>query len=204
MARHMTACLKKSADKLTDSAGREVLHLIVDEPWPGPYWLHLAVAADATLADLDQFLRKTWVECCGHLSQFRIGEHYYTNTPMPMEGDRSMDVLIGEVLPVGGECLYEYDMGSTTQLRLRVKGRARRPGGEDRFEVLARNEPLELACVECGEPATQLCPPCAWSEDAWFCDDCAQDHECGEEMLLPIVNSPRCGVCAYTGPWETA
>ena len=27
----------------------------------------------------------------------------------------------------------------------------------------------------------------------------AVGHECGQEMLLPVVNSPRVGVCGYVG-----
>jgi len=26
-----------------------------------------------------------------------------------------------------------------------------------------------------------------------------KDHERGEKMLLPVVNSPRVGMCGYTG-----
>jgi len=29
---------------------------------------------------------------------------------------------------------------------------------------------------------------------------CARSHECDHEMFLPVVNSPRAGVCAYSGP----
>jgi len=36
--------------------------------------------------------------------------------------------------------------------------------------------------------------------DAFFCDAHADEHRCdGEEAILPIVNSPRMGVCGYTG-----
>jgi hypothetical protein len=30
-------------------------------------------------------------------------------------------------------------------------------------------------------------------------DGCARSHEYGEEMLLPLVNLPRAGVCGYPG-----
>ena len=33
----------------------------------------------------------------------------------------------------------------------------------------------------------------------WLCDDYAEGHKCREEMLLPVVNSPRTGVCGYVG-----
>ena len=35
------------------------------------YWLFAAAPADASLKDLDGFLRQTWLECCGHMSAFR-------------------------------------------------------------------------------------------------------------------------------------
>ena len=28
---------------------------------------------------------------------------------------------------------------------------------------------------------------------------CADEHSCEEEMRLPVTNSPRAGVCAYSG-----
>jgi hypothetical protein len=36
------------------------------------------------------------------------------------------------------------------------------------------------------------------TDNPFFCDSCAEKHE-HEEMLLPVVNSPRMGVCAYDG-----
>ena len=35
--------------------------------------------------------------------------------------------------------------------------------------------------------------------EGWVCDECAPKHKCGEDMLLPVVNSPRVGMCGYTG-----
>jgi len=32
-----------------------------------------------------------------------------------------------------------------------------------------------------------------------FCKKCINQHECEEEMALPITNSPRSGICGYTG-----
>ena len=56
-----------------------------------------------------------------------------------------------------------------------------------------------FACVECGRPATQLCSCCIYEEYAFYCDECGEEHECGEDMMLPVVNSPRMGVCGYCG-----
>ena len=48
-------------------------------------------------------------------------------------------------------------------------------------------------------PATNICCHCIYDGDGWLCDACLDKHECGEEMFLPVVNSPRVGVCAFEG-----
>jgi hypothetical protein len=62
-----------------------------------------------------------------------------------------------------------------------------------------------MMCVTCGiEPATQMCSVCIYNEDAKFCDKCAKKHakkceDFADYASLPVVNSPRVGVCCYTG-----
>lgn len=70
-------------------------------------------------------------------------------------------------------------------------------GKGDSILVLARNEPPSLPCEVCGRPAVQVCAQCIYEGEGWLCDNCASEHECGEEMLLPRLNSPRVGVCGY-------
>ena len=66
-------------------------------------------------------------------------------------------------------------------------------------QILARNNPPPIPCASCGKPATQVCTMCIYNGEAWFCDDCTEDHECEEDYFLPVVNSPRVGQCGYTG-----
>ena len=47
--------------------------------------------------------------------------------------------------------------------------------------------------------ATNVCVQCIYEDAEWLCNDCSEEHECGEDMMLPIVNSPRVGVCGYCG-----
>lgn len=60
----------------------------------------------------------------------------------------------------------------------------------------------------CSAPATKLCALCLDRlEDTFFCKDHARAHVAGvhdedEAALLPVVNSPRMGVCGYTGPQD--
>jgi hypothetical protein len=102
----------------------------------------------------------------------------------------------------GGVVAYEYDFGSTTPLRCTVTGeRVGRPG-RALVRLLVRNTPPTWPCGVCEEAATLVCVSC-WSEgsDAFVCDaHLRRQHHCGEaDAFLPVANSPRMGVCAYTG-----
>jgi hypothetical protein len=68
-------------------------------------------------------------------------------------------------------------------------------------ELLARNDAPQIACDQCGtgKPATQICTECMYQTGGWLCDDCITTHDCDPAMLLPVVNSPRAGICGYTG-----
>ena len=74
--------------------------------------------------------------------------------------------------------------------------------GREPLRILSRNDPPAWACEVCDEPATQICGMCMYeSYNPFYCEDHAEDHDCEEEeMLLPVVNSPRMGMCGYTGP----
>jgi predicted RNA-binding Zn-ribbon protein involved in translation (DUF1610 family) len=178
--------------------GEESLYHIVVQGSP-KYWLHVAAGSKARLSDLDRFLRDIWLECCGHLSCFEIGEQTYLSRKMQYEEGESMNALIRKVLIPGMEFSHEYDFGTTTRLSLRVAGELHGAARKAKIVLLARNLPVLYECVECGKPAIHVCSQCSWGSDAWFCDPCASEHECGEEMLLPVVNSPRVGLCGYTG-----
>ena len=202
MTRHLGACKPRQAlSALPSDPGKSrratLLHLVVEGY--APYWLHLEVRADATLKTLDAFLRALWLECCGHMSQFFIeGETYVSSAARELSA-RSMNVPLGKLLRPGMTCAYEYDFGTTTELRLRVV--AERDGAWQReaVQVLARNNPPVIPCEACGKEATQVCSQCIYEGQGWLCDACVPAHACGDDMLLPVVNSPRVGMCGYAG-----
>ena len=172
------------------------------------FWLHLEAKAKASLADLDDFLREVWLECCGHMSAFDIGGASFDSSGKGgmVWGDEdsaareeAMAVPLGHVLRLGLKFRYQYDFGSTTELALRVIGELESNAGKEPVRLLARNNPPPFVCDECGMPAAHICTDCAGSGGGWLCAACVSEHGCGEEMLLPVVNSPRVGVCGYTG-----
>jgi len=202
MTRHLGACRQPQASGLLPVSEKRPpvphFHLVIEGRHDKACWMHVAVPLTAPLSKLDNFLRRTWLECCGHLSAFEIGGQRYASGPMDEE--RSMRAQFGEVLEVGIKFFYEYDFGSTTALVLKVVA-LREPGlPKGAVQLLARNEAPRAGCQRCRiRPATQICTECAWNGEGWLCEACAAAHECGDEMCLPAVNSPRVGVCGYTG-----
>ncbi len=123
-----------------------------------------------------------------------------------MQRESDMDVELQKALKVGQKFTYEYDFGSTTDLALRVV--SERDGfiedeDSDNIEILARNDAPEMPCVVCGKPAQKVAPGYFFGieEHAYCSAKCAKknNEEFSFSEMLPVVNSPRVGVCAYTG-----
>lgn len=193
MLNHLKACKQKHT--CGESKGKSsIFHLVVDGFYLPEYWMHLEVEGSAKLKDVDDFLRNVWLECCGHLSAFTIEGTPYFSQVIDV-GDRGMNTTLNKMLRPGMELFYQYDFGTTTELGLRAASE-RKGKLSQKIRVLARNKPPEINC-ECGKPAKWVCEECIWDDEGWLCDSCAEEHECGEEMLLPVLNSPRVGMCAY-------
>lgn len=188
MTRHLEACAVSHGGK---GPSQELITLEFAARADPRYWIQLEVRASAKLKALDSFLRELWLECCGHLSSFAIGRD-----------ELGMNSTVGNVLGTKGQTLrYQYDFGSTTELEGRVLGTRRGSLGRAVVRILARNDALVWTCAQCENPAAIVCPFCAWDGTGVLCSGHAKEHEhAGEDAYLPVVNSPRMGVCGYTGP----
>ncbi|MDP2995818.1 MAG: hypothetical protein Q8N46_11935 [Anaerolineales bacterium] len=211
ITRHLKKCLQEQAAASTGGKTQKTFWINVWGTYLPDYWLHLEVPASAKLADLDQFLRDIWLECCGHLSAFAIGDtRYELDTGMvdamwkdffgPSQPPKSMNARLYTVLKPGLKFDHEYDFGTTTELSLTVVAEQERADQSKEIRVLARNNPPDIHCAKCGKPATRVCSQCIYEgPKAWLCEQHAERHKCGEDMFLPVVNSPRVGQCGYTG-----
>lgn len=195
LSRHIKSCLTRHFRKPSKTKTRNLLYLNIYDASNPDYFLHLLVVGNSTLKNLDAFLREIWLECCGHMSSFsyqRWGEEIRLN-------HRVEDILIP-----GVKLIYQYDFGSTTELV--IKSMEHYTGTTDankKIQIVSRNAPPLFPCDQCGEkPAVQICSECQWDETGWLCEACAQSHGCDDEMFLPVVNSPRTGVCGYIGEHE--
>ncbi len=197
MTRHIATCLTKHIESKSNGAkGKKEIftHLVVTAPGMPEYWLHVLMDCNDTLEALDGFLRGIWLECCGHLSAFTTG--HYNEVRMKTE--------IGRVLTPDIELQYQYDFGSTTDLKVKSLAEYEVPAKLfDPLELFARNDDPQIPCSNCGKPAEEICTQCMWEGPGWLCEACARKHTehtgCEEDMRLPVVNSPRTGVCGYSG-----
>ncbi len=199
ITRHLAKCPvrgQRIAEADSAAKSQNLYHLLVEGRYLKDYWLHLEVPGNSTLEVLDSFLRRTWLECCGHLSSFTLEGENYSVDPEPGWGveERSMNVKLDRVLRKGLKFEYQYDYGSTTHLTLKVVDSRSGPPLQKGVLLMARNHPPEIRC-RCGQPAAYVH---TWKE-ATYCPDCYEEDEEAEEGCLPVVNSPRCGVCGYTG-----
>jgi len=204
MTKHLKSCKQKQADSATSTPDKvlrkvQVFHLVVEGLYSPDYWMHLEVPADSKLEVLDRFLRDIWLECCGHMSMFNIQDKRYSVAPMTDFDEKNMKTRLDAVLSPGIKFSHEYDFGSTTYLKLKVVSQEQKQIRSKGVVILARNEPPSYPCMSCGKTAAHICTECMWAGEGCLCEECAEEHECEEEMFLPIVNSPRVGVCGYTG-----
>jgi len=181
-----------------------------------PYFLNLWVDGETTLKTIDTFLRDIWLECCGHMSAFSLPQKkpskklelnpysHLVDEDAEFSNEISMSKKAKNVFSKGLALAYEYDFGSTTELEITVVNEFP-VKAEKKIVLLSRNEPSKLMCCTCKKaPATQLCTVCMYDGNAIFCDKCAEKHakKCNDfddYASMPIVNSPRMGVCGYEG-----
>lgn len=189
LSRHLSTHLKKleqAPPKKTSLA----YHIRVEA---GPFFLQLLMNGNKPLKNLDSFLRQIWLECCGHLSEFFFGRYE----------EVSKSTLAKQVFSKGVIMGYIYDWGSSTELKIQVINEYSIPMKES-ILLLSRNEPFSIPCDSCGEsPVVSTCTIHGWDEDSSFCQACAEKHEKSCEdadyAMVDLCNSPRAGVCGYTG-----
>lgn len=199
---HLPACKERqqAIEKADAGTGKteQLLHLRAENPYLKTFWLDLEINASDPMETLDRYLRAIWLECCGHMSQFSYGKR--------MSSDEiDMDAPVGRAFSRGKTISHFYDFGSTTQTLINALGvREGKPTTNRSITLMARNELLIHPCAECGEPGTYVCNDCAYDgpEDGWLCCNHAKEHarRYNEHWVLEAVNSPRMGLCGYTGP----
>lgn len=178
-------------------------------------WKRIHKRRNASLKELDKFIRDIWTECCGHLSAFEINGVQYESCPATDRfwgtPAKSMNCKLKDVFVVGETVTYEYDFGSTTELILNIHSYRVGERRKEKITLLSRNNPLKIICSQCEKNIAEWVEPQGfWDGTPFWCDECLHEENCddeqgdfdeyyGPEFLLPVCNSPRMGVCGYEG-----
>lgn len=202
VSKHMENCSTRlESIQQVESSERPVeslWHLRVQDAYKKDFWLDLEMRGAATLTQLDKYLRAIWLECCGHLSDFTIGG---------WQGDKVGKSRKADAIFEPGLVLrHLYDFGTTSETDIKVIG-ARRGKALTKHPItlMARNLPPEVFCQDCGQTAEWLCMECLYEEDkpGYLCAEHVEEHPHEDYGgPLPVVNSPRVGMCGYEGPAE--
>lgn len=202
VAKHLDQCSKRQELLLAvENSGRpeeNLWHLRVQDAYDRDFWLDLEMVGSASLDMLDRYLRSIWLECCGHLSKFTIGGW----GGMDIGKERKADAIFEPGLVLR----HLYDFGTTSETDIKVaRSREGKATTKHPVALLARNQMPEMLCQECGQTAQWLCIECLYEEEknGYLCDEHKEEHpheNYGEPM--PLVNSPRIGMCGYDGPAE--
>lgn len=170
------------------------------------YFLNLLISENTTLNSLDTYLRKIWLECCGHLSSFEIKGKQRIIDIWSDSDDYgiNMDTKVGHLFKKGLKLNYQYDFGSTTNLEIKIVNEYFLEDKKSNILLLSRNEPLNISCDLCKKkPAQVMC--ILWHDnETMFCNSCKKKHskkcdDFADYGEMDIVNSPRMGVCGYDG-----
>ena len=198
--KHLATCAAR-AHAIAEAGDRPgpiepIYHLQVRDAWGGEYWLNLEMPGSAKLKDLDDYLRAIWLECCGHMSSFSVGR--WTD-------EIPMTTRIASAFTVGTELTHIYDFGTSSETLVKaVDVRKGKPLTARPIYLMVRNRLPEMECMECDQPAKELCMQCVIEDETsgLLCAKHLKPHlkKHDEYGSLPVVNSPRMGMCGYDGP----
>lgn len=121
VSKHLLGCVKEHSDPITSTSEGYLVRVSWLEQ-PNLYWMFISLPTDTSLGQLDLFLRKTWLECCGHLSEFTINGRRYMSHTESGNSSQSIKNKVNQLFSPGLKIDYAYDMGSSTELELEVVG----------------------------------------------------------------------------------
>jgi hypothetical protein len=202
ITKHLTTCPERqqviASAEAKKGTSEPLFHLRIQDAYRSEFWLDLEMRGSKSLQDLDNYLRAIWLECCGHLSQFSLGGAFAREVGMRRK--------ISDIFQAGGELTHVYDFGTSSETVVKcVELREGKPTTAKAIALMARNIMPEYPCIECQKLATHLCMECLIEDqtDGTLCDEHTENHphdDYGDP--IPLVNSPRLGMCGYDGPAE--
>lgn len=116
-----------------------------------------------------------------------------------------MNRKVYQTLKTDMEMTHVYDFGSSTVTSIKVvDARWGKPVTSHPIFLMARNDMPKTTCDRCNKKAKWLLEDYDSFDGGEFLCDKHKEEESGDDLyaeeLFELVNSPRVGVCGYTGP----
>ena len=152
---HLWSCMAQWETHQPPDTPERTLYAHVNVRSQQYHWFELAIRHDATLRQLDQFLRQTWLDHFQdeHLSMFKFGEMMVGTEDLGLQHRNSFrgidtsflatfDTSYVRAIWPGCTVLHRYDLGDPTETVITTRGLYRIP---DRRPIvaIARNNPLK-------------------------------------------------------------
>lgn len=164
------------------------------------YWLYLAVSDSARLSDIASVLSDIWLGN-EHDSSFIFNK----KTVSSLDSGVDFTMRVGEIFEEDGNCTYLYNISTPTLLKLTLKGMISYKPPNGIICVIARNSSPDYDCDICGNPAFFFCDTYyIEKKKPLLCQDCLQVHDCTDDTIHVIANSPHSGIEGYCEDPELA
>lgn len=204
ICRHIGTCIADRYGSNPASQKVDGTYLLkVQDKYCKEFYLFLLADMCVRLDELDQYLKDIWLECCGHLSSYKIdGVEYDCDPDSSWDQAEDMDIALGDVLEAGMSFSYTYDFGSSTILTLRVLAIYEPFHDEKGIHLAGRNLRPSFPCSFCKNEAIAMYENLYDGENGVVCKDCMEKMQEKDEDISfsDMLNSPRAGVCGYGGP----
>jgi hypothetical protein len=199
MIDHLPECVEQYRREIGggDEKGARA-YLIAFQSTRAPmYWLAVLAREDATLQQLDAFLRDTWLEGREKTSRFNISDKVFSSDPQKGERPGQMELDLShplmDVLDGDKPFEYSYDLDATTEIEGKVVAATDmlpdRP--QTPLRMMARNQAPSITC-QCGRDAVYVDPSHAGTPAGFVCEVCAADLDTETPEALPrLENTPR-------------
>jgi len=150
------------------------------------YYMHTIMGTEVNFKQIDKLIRKTWCECCNHLSEFEK----YINPENPKKTTTMKKQKLMSDYKEEDKFKYTYDFGSSTVVFIQIIKKLNGEEENNNIKVVLRNTNPIIKCTECSKNAYY------YVNDEPICKKCSKEYS-DNDNLLKIVNSPRTGICGY-------
>ena len=184
---HLSECISNSQN---NKSGYLIEFMSQSEITNKDYSIFAIFGTKCKFSHIDNFLKRIWCECCGHMSTLDVYESI--NDDELIQKEIKFDILISKY-ELAYQFTYEYDMGTTTTIYFRIVKKLDGNDNNLNIDLVYQNEPFKLKCkFKCKKEALYT------YEYDIICEECKNNVD-EPECVLHIVNSPRVGMCGYEG-----